>query len=268
MRATVEALNARRAESERSTRHGHDFEAEVGELIQRDAQSHGDVFEATGNTTGLKPHCKKGDHVVELSPDSVAAGARVVFEAKDRQGFDTKKARAEIREARENRGAQLGVFIFSRGAAPNGLPPLVRYGNDLLVIWDRDDATTDVVLTAVISVARSLGRSGARRSKRDRCQEHGSRLHGDRQSDRANRSRRRNLRRNLEDGDNRREQRPQDSRKSGKVSAQHPKGGRKPPRSHGRVEGTGPVSRVEGKRVRAKVRGGGSQSLTDVVCKV
>jgi hypothetical protein len=156
VRATVEALKARREEASLSTRHGVEFEDAVGGVLQMEAQRLGDVFAATGKTTGTMPYCKVGDHVIELGPESAAPGARVVCEAKEHKTFDAAQALAEIRSARENRKAQAGIFVFSKATAPDGIETLARFGSDILVVWDRDDAGTDVFLKAALSVARAL----------------------------------------------------------------------------------------------------------------
>src|SRR2546422_5394081 len=58
LRATLEAFQAKRSEAARSTRHGIEFEAAVGCVLQQEAQRLGDVYEATGTTTGARPYCK------------------------------------------------------------------------------------------------------------------------------------------------------------------------------------------------------------------
>lgn len=156
VRETLAAMRARREESERSTRHGGDFQNAVGEVVQADAQRHCDIFVEVGDTAGKISRCKVGDHVVTLGSDSAAAGANIVCEAKADQSVDLRAALAEIKVARENRSAQVGVFVFSAAIAPAGLDPLKRYDNDLVVIWDQDDPATDIYLKCAMSVARAI----------------------------------------------------------------------------------------------------------------
>jgi len=156
VRATLAALQARREEAAQSTRHGAVFEEALGAALRDDAQRAGDVHEATGNTTGAIKNCKKGDHVVTLGPDSAAPGARIVWEAKEDRSYDLRRALDEIDEARRNRQAQVGVFVFSRRTAPPGLQPLARYGRDVVAVWDAEDPASDLVLRAAASVARAL----------------------------------------------------------------------------------------------------------------
>jgi hypothetical protein len=154
--AALGRIETRREERARSPRHGVEFEAAVGELLLGDAQRHGDVHESVGTTTGAVRGQKVGDHVVTFGPDSAAAGARVVVEAKEEKRFDLRAALSEIEAARKNREAQIGVFVFSAKTAPAGLDAWARYGVDVVVVWDADDPETDVRLQAAMSVARAL----------------------------------------------------------------------------------------------------------------
>ena len=94
--------------------------------------------------------------VIELGPEAASAGARIVVEAKEDASYNLKKALDELEEARKNRGAAIGVFVFSKRTAPNGLEVFNRYGNDVVVIWDAEDTGSDVFLDAGLSVARAL----------------------------------------------------------------------------------------------------------------
>jgi hypothetical protein len=145
-----------RQEVDRSTRHGLIFQDAVFEFLAREAQHAGDVAAATANITGLIKNCKVGDCVVELGPDSVAPGSKIVVEAKEEGGVTLAHARREIEEARKNRGADWGLFVFSRKTAPTGLEPFQRYGNDFVVVWDAEDPASDVFLKAGIIAARAL----------------------------------------------------------------------------------------------------------------
>lgn len=156
VRATLERLDARREEAARGTAHGGEFEEQLGALLTDEASRAGDVCEPTGSTVGAIARCKVGDFVVQLGPESAAPGGRVAVEAKEDQSYGLKEALAEIELARKNREAQTGVFVFSRKAAPAGLPPFTRHGRDVVAIWDSEDPTSDVVVRAALSVARAL----------------------------------------------------------------------------------------------------------------
>ena len=156
VKAALAAMVAKRAEAARSTQHGLEFESVVYEFIERTAQAAGDVAAATGATTGLIYNCKIGDCVVTLGPESAAPGGRIVFEAKEKQKVDLRAALAEIEEARKNRDAQIGVFVFSKKSAPEGIEPLNRYGNDIVVVWDAEDSYSDLFLKTALTMAKAL----------------------------------------------------------------------------------------------------------------
>lgn len=156
IRETVAALKARKQEKARSTRHGDDFQEAIGEFVEADARNRGDVFENTTSKVGRIPRAKTGDFVVTMGPDSSAAGGAFVIEAKQEQGYDLKSILAEIGQARTNRDAAVGIFVLSSLVATEGMEPLARYGNDIVVVWDAEDPMTDVVLNAALSLARGL----------------------------------------------------------------------------------------------------------------
>ncbi len=145
-----------RQEAERSTRHGIAFEDAVCEFLMRQSQHSGDIATPTGQTVGLIKNCRIGDCVIELGPDSAAPGARIAVEIKEAVGYTLAMAREEIEQARKNRGADLGLFVFSKKTAPPNLEPFARYGNDFVVVWDAEDILSDVYLKAGVITARAL----------------------------------------------------------------------------------------------------------------
>src|ERR1039458_3165012 len=115
----------------RSTTHGISFEEDFCNFLQREAQRAGDVFTATGSKPGAIPKCKIGDAVIELGSEAAAAGERIVFEAKSSKKYSLADARQEIEEARRNRSASVGVFVFAKSTAPAGLQPFTRIDHDI-----------------------------------------------------------------------------------------------------------------------------------------
>jgi hypothetical protein len=155
-----------REEAARSTTHGLVFEDVVCEFLSREALKLGDVATRTGDTTGLIKNRKVGDCVIELGPESAAPGARIVVEAKEKDQYPIAQAREEIDEARRNRGAQVGVFVYSADLAPAEMvaAPLLRYGNDVFVIWNPEDPATDLFLKTAFTLVRALCVRAARHS--------------------------------------------------------------------------------------------------------
>jgi hypothetical protein len=157
VKIALNTMIARKQEAAKSTRHGLDFEAAAMDFLLNECQKTGDVLEATGNRVGRRiKNCKKGDAVVELGPESVAPGARVVIEAKEVAGYQLADARVEIDESRQNRDAGVGLFVFSRRTAPAGLDAVSRIGNDVYTVWDLEDPDTDLTLKLGLSLARAL----------------------------------------------------------------------------------------------------------------
>ena len=101
-------------------------------------------------------YSRTGDHVITLGAESAVPGAKIVVEAKEDKSYDLPKALKEIEQARKNREAQVGIFVFSKNTAPAGIEPFARHGKHIVVVWDRDDPATDIFLRVGISVAKAL----------------------------------------------------------------------------------------------------------------
>ena len=156
VRSTLEALQARRAEAAQSTRHGLEFEDAVGNMLTQQTRNSGDFVQCVSQSVGRIPRCKVGDFVLTLGPESAAPGAGIVIEAKEDRSYDLRKMVDELTQARENRGAQVGIAVLTKATAPDGIEPLSRFGADIIVVWDRDDTTSDILFTAALSLARAL----------------------------------------------------------------------------------------------------------------
>ncbi|MGZ9067724.1 MAG: hypothetical protein ACXW2I_20585, partial [Burkholderiales bacterium] len=162
--ASLAALQARRDESQRSTRHGLEFEQALYASIAESGQAAGDIVERTAGTVGLIKNCKVGDVVLTLGPEHAAAGSRIVIEAKQDASYRLTDALGEIEVGRKNRDACVGLFVFSARTCNTAIAPLARYGNDVLVVWDSELPASDVVLNAGLSLARALcAKAGADR---------------------------------------------------------------------------------------------------------
>lgn len=156
VKQTFNAMQVRKDESLRSTTHGAAFEQLVVSFTESEMRPQGDVTLATGNTPGLIKYCKVGDAVVELGTEHVAAGEKFVLEAKEDASYDLAKARNEIETARKNRGAGIGIFVFSAKTGPKNQSALFRVGDDIFIVWDAEDAASDVIFRAALSLAKAL----------------------------------------------------------------------------------------------------------------
>ena len=155
MRKELAEMRVKRTEEARTATHGRTFEEALHDVLEREAARAGDVYESVGGTPARGTR-KVGDGVLTLGPDSAAAGVRIACEAKANKSYTSKQALTEIALAREIRAAQVGLFVIARASASEGWEPMRRIGDDVLVVWDADDPTSDVYLKAGLSVARAI----------------------------------------------------------------------------------------------------------------
>lgn len=163
----VSNLNTRREEAARSTRHGGEFESDLGALLRGVAEGAGDVVQDCGNSTGVIPNCKVGDFVLTVGPEKTAAGARIVVEAKENASYDLARTLDEADTARRNRGAGVCIFVHSEKTAPASIPSFQRYGHDIVLRWDAGSEASDVWLKAALMVAAALSVRAAQHGKKD-----------------------------------------------------------------------------------------------------
>jgi hypothetical protein len=154
--AIESAAAARGAERARSAAKGTDFEDLLDAMLGELARGSGDLLDRTGNETGAVLKSKKGDFVLTVD-GRVARGAdlKIVVEAKDRP-MSMRAIRDELREARENRGATVGVAVFTPAHAPTGIAPFTIIGDDVYCVID-PVAPERANLEAAIRLARLLG---------------------------------------------------------------------------------------------------------------
>ncbi len=155
VRRELTEMRVKRAEQARSATHGRTFEDAFNDVLEREAARGGDVYEGVGNTPSRGTR-KVGDGIFTLGPESAAPGVRIVCEAKADKSYTSKHALAELAQARQLREAQVGLFVLARASASEGWEPMRRVGEDILVVWDADDPTSDVYLKAGLSVARAI----------------------------------------------------------------------------------------------------------------
>jgi hypothetical protein len=149
------AAAARGAERAKSAAKGADFEDLLEAMLGDLARGAGDMLDRTGTDAGAIMKSKKGDFVLTLDA-RVARGCdlRVVIEAKDRL-MSMRAIRDELREAKENRGAAIGLVIFTPKHAPAGVAPFSLVGDDVYCVID-PDAPEPATLEAAVRLARLL----------------------------------------------------------------------------------------------------------------
>lgn len=157
----VEAVT--KHERAKSTLHGVDYEARVGERLKPLVEEWHDTLEYTGSTAGVKKGGKVGDYVITLVSEDNAGAHRIVVEAKDDKSYSIEDALAECAEARDNRSAQAAVLLFGKDKAPMGMKAIHRAGPDFLLTWNEDDPATDIRLQVAMAVAKviALGSNAA-----------------------------------------------------------------------------------------------------------
>jgi hypothetical protein len=160
------AAAARGAERAKSAAKGGDFEDVLARLLGEISRGTGDLLDRTGDEIGEVLRSKKGDFVITMNPERTGgAELRIVVEAKDR-GMSTRSIREELREAKENRAATVGLVVFSPKHAPSGIAPFdVRAGDVYCVI---DPAVPDpATLDAAVRLARLLALATLREVEAD-----------------------------------------------------------------------------------------------------
>lgn len=155
VREALVRIETKRVQDQKTTRGGLDFEDAVTAFVRAATQGAPCVFDVTGATAGVG-RCKKGDAVIRLSAESAFAGAGVVFEAKRDGTYTVQRALDELDAARKNRDVAAGVFVMARSHASDVFPRFARYGNNVLVVWDDGDPTTDPYLHAAILLGMGL----------------------------------------------------------------------------------------------------------------
>ncbi len=155
------AAAARGAERARSAAKGADFEDLLADLLGRIARGTGDLLDRTANEGGDILRSKKGDFLLTVDPRLTnGADLRVVVEAKDR-AISARAIRQELRDARENRGAAIGVAVFTPEHAPTGAEPFALLAGDVYCVID-PDAPEPAYLEAAIGLARLLALASLR----------------------------------------------------------------------------------------------------------
>jgi hypothetical protein len=155
------AASARGAERAHSAAKGGDFEDILEPMLADIARGAGDLVDRTADEAGEILRSKKGDFVLTVDPGLTGgADVRIVVEAKDR-AMSGRAMRDELREAKENRAASVGLVVFSPSHAPAGIAPFdVRAGDVYCVV---DPAAPDAAtLEAAVRLARLLALAGLR----------------------------------------------------------------------------------------------------------
>ena len=155
------AATARASERAKGTAKGGDFEDLLEAELGRITRGAADLLDRTVDEAGSVLRSKKGDFVITVDPRLTrGADLRVVVEAKDRE-LSLRACRDELREARENRGAAVGLIVFTPAHAPAGIDPFTVLGDDVYCVID-PEAPDTAVLEAAVRLARLLALASLR----------------------------------------------------------------------------------------------------------
>jgi hypothetical protein len=149
------ASTARASERQRSAAKGADFEDLLEQMLGEIARGAGDIVDRTADAAGDTIRSKKGDFVVTVNPAMTrGADVRLVIEAKDRQ-VSGRQMREELRDAKTNRCAAVGLVVFTPAHAPAGVAPFDVRAGDVYCVVD-PAAPEPAVLEAAVRLARLL----------------------------------------------------------------------------------------------------------------
>ena len=156
IRESLARLEERKRRTARSTQGGLAFQDDVLRFVQAAVNGAPVTVDMTANTVGAKAGCKVGDQVVRFTQESKYEGSAMVIEAKRDSAYTVTKALQELEIARGNRLANGAIFVMARSHAPTAFPTFARFGNDIIVVWDESDGSTDPYLHAAIMLGLAL----------------------------------------------------------------------------------------------------------------
>lgn len=146
-------------EAERGTQKGREFEDILYDSIAIVGRQLGDTTENVSSITGKLGKRKVGDCIITLGDTSAAPGRRIVVEAKKEQGYKLTRAIDELKEAKKNREAEIGIFAFARNYAPIEIGDFHQVGDDFFVTVDEDRLNIKeplIFLEAAYKISRLL----------------------------------------------------------------------------------------------------------------
>lgn len=148
---------ATEAEAARGHVKGMEFEADLYEVFADLGRRLGDETENVRGTPGALRK-KTGDYRATLGDTTGAPGMRIVVEVKN-QKMRFKDAVSELDEAKANREAEAGIFVFAKGTEPSESGDFRRVGNDFFCTVDQehlDSGAALIFFEAAYEVCRAM----------------------------------------------------------------------------------------------------------------
>jgi hypothetical protein len=144
----------RKEEEARGHVKGFSFQEDLYQFVAQFGNELDDETDFVANTATRNG--KEGDHLITLGSTSGAAGLKIVLEVKDRE-FSMKKAKEELNNAKENRGAAIGIFVWAKGCEPVEIGDFRMIEGDFYCTADKDELHAGrplLFLEAAYKVAR------------------------------------------------------------------------------------------------------------------
>lgn len=136
----------KKIEAEKGTEKGREFEITLYDYVAHLGRSLGDSTENVRGVVGAIERSKKGDYVITLGEESAAPEHKIVIEAKKEQRYKLKEAIDELKEAKENRQAEAGIFAFAKGYEPPEVGDFLKSGSDFFITIDEGNLSDNVPL--------------------------------------------------------------------------------------------------------------------------
>lgn len=125
-------------EASKGTEKGREFETALYDKVASLARQLGDTSENVRSLVGKIPRAKVGDYVITLGQTSGAPDTNIAIEVKKEQNYKLKDAVEELKQAKENREAVAGIFVFAKGYEPSEVGDFLKIGNDFYITVDEE----------------------------------------------------------------------------------------------------------------------------------
>ena len=143
LREALGIEKGKKLEAEKGTEKGREFELSLYDRVAALGRQLGDTTEMVRGQVGSIPRRKVGDYVICLGETCSAPGRKIVIEVKKEQGYKLRDAIDELKDAKENRDADVGIFIFAKGYEPPEVGDFHRIGNDFYISVDEEAIAKD-----------------------------------------------------------------------------------------------------------------------------
>lgn len=123
-----------KSESAKGTSQGRDFEDVISDYLMKVSENSNFSVEYVGNKNGKSG--RVGDFLLTFDESSAIPDYKIVVEAKNSDSYNLDKAKKELEQAKENREADIGIFIFKKGKEPVVINDFYRVGSDFFITLD------------------------------------------------------------------------------------------------------------------------------------